>query len=518
MRLWLLWVALAWLWPGLALAHVERFAIVAGNNTGVGSDAPLSYAAADATRVYDVLRELGGFQPANMVLLHDEDADTLRRSLITVNQRIRSAMSLPDTQVMLFVYYSGHADGEDLHLAGTRLSVAEFAQLVTGSAASFRLLVLDACRSGALTRAKGGKIKPAFPIPDEALPGDGVAFLTASAVSEDAQESEELRGSFFTHALVSGMLGAADDDRDGRVVLDEAYRYAYQSTLRATSRTASGIQHPTFRYDLRGQGDLVLTRPDAYAAKRASLSFPKGLGFLLMREHADGPVVAEVSERADNRTLSVRAGAYFVRGRGDDVLYEGPIEAAPGGATEVRVEQLNRIEYAKLVRKGKGVAQVAQALEVGGRVRSALPNADHPCVGGYLGYGLDFAQFGARARLSMCMSGFSNMDLQAHTNAYDLDARVHRAWDLDLVSIELGLGGGASLFTQQFDLRGDAPQRYSLVPFLLLGATASIDIHRGLYASLDLSAETHFLPLLRDTVERSVSFALRMSLGVGQRF
>ena len=74
------------------------------------------------------------------------------------------------------------------------------------------------------------------------------------------------------------------------------------------------------------------------------------------------------------------------------------------------------------------------------------------------------------------------------------------------------------MFTQRFEVRGEAPQRYSLVPFLLLGATLSLDIHRGLYATVDLSAETHFLPLLRETLERSVSFALRTSLGIGQRF
>lgn len=339
-----------------------------------------------------------------------------------------------------------------------------------------------------------------------------------SAVSEDAQESDELRGSFFTHALVSGMLGAADEDRDGRVVLDEAYRFAYQATLRATSRTASGIQHPTFRYDLRGQGELVLTRPDAFAAKRASLTFPSGVGFLLMRDHADGQVVAEIGERAAIRTLSVRAGVYFVRGRGGDVLYEGTISAANGGTTEVQLAGLKRIEYARLVRKGQRGATVAHALELGGRLRSALPNSDRACAGAYLGYGLDFEEFGARARLSACTSGFANAGSRATTNAYDLDARVHRAWDLDRVSIELGLGGGASLFSQHFEVRGEAPARHSIVPFLLVGATGNLDLASGWYASLDASAETHFLRVLRDDVERAVSFAVRISAGFGKRF
>ena len=501
-----------------ASAHVQRFAIIAGNDHGLGEDGALSYANTDATRVYEVLRDLGGFDPVDMVLLHDENADTFRRTLITVNERVRTATSQPDTQAVLFVYYSGHADAQDLHLGPTRFAMGELAQLVRGSAASFRLLVLDACRAGAVTRLKGGRIRPAFPLPDETLPSDGVAFLTASAPSEDAQESDELRGSFFTHAFVSGMLGAADDDRDGRIVLDEAYRYTYQNTLRATSKTFSGAQHPAFRYDLRGQGDLVLTRTDAYAAERGALVFPPGVAFLVMRDHANGAVVAEVGERSAVRTLSVRPGQYFVRGRGTDVLYEGRIAAAAGGMSSVRLADLERIDYARLVRKGHAEVRLAQALEAGGRVRTALPNSDRACFGGYVGYGIDSAQIGAKARLSACASGFDNGGLHAQTRAYDLDVRVHHAWDVERLSIELGLGGGATLFTQDFDSRGNAPTRYSVVPFLLLGATANVDVSRGYYLSADLAAETHFMPVLRDDVERSVSFAVRLSIGIGTRF
>jgi hypothetical protein len=221
-----LWLALVlWCCPASCFASVERFAIVVGNNSGVADDGPLQYATADATRVYDVLRDLGGFQPVNMVLLHEESAETLRRTLITVNDRIRAAVSVPGTQAMLVVYYSGHSDADDLHLGGSRFPIAELAQLARGSAASFRLVVLDACRSGSLTRFKGGRIRAPFALPDERQLGDGVAFLTASSASEDAQESDELRGSFFTHAFVSGLLGAADQDGDGSIALDEAYRY-----------------------------------------------------------------------------------------------------------------------------------------------------------------------------------------------------------------------------------------------------------------------------------------------------
>ena len=510
-----------WSFSLSAHANVERFAVIIGNNRGFAEDVALRYAESDATRVFDVLRDLGGFQPADMVLLRGENADTVQRTLITVNDRIRAAVSLPDTRVMLFVYYSGHADAEDLRLGATRLPITQLAQLARGSAANFRLVVLDACRSGALTRLKGGKIVAPFALEPERLPDDGLAFLTASAANEDAQESDELRGSFFTHAFVSGLLGAADQDGNGDVALEEAYRYAYEATLRATSRTFGGTQHPSFRYDFRGQGSIVLTRPEAYVRQRASMRLPVGMSFLLMRDTAEGSVVAELGERAPQRTLSLRPGAYFVRARGREVLYEGTVNAAEGVVTELDVAQLTRIEYARLVRKGQNDVRVAHAFELGGRVRSSLPNADSPCFGAYLGYAMDFAHFGARGRLGACWAGFDNANVSSSNVSYDLDLRFYRAWDLSALALEIGLGGGGAVVVQRFDTDGQAPTQTSFVPFIALGAGATLDIGAGLFAILDVAGETHFMPLRTDArseEQETVSFAVRSSLGVGKRF
>jgi uncharacterized caspase-like protein len=333
--------------------RVERFALIVGNDHGQAHEAELRYAQSDAQKVYTTLRDIGGFKPFNMVLLQDEDSDTLRRSLIDLNVRLRSLRSQSGTQVVLFVYYSGHADSEDLHLAHTRLAIAELSQLVSGSAADFRLLVLDACRSGVLTRRKGGRVTQPFDIPAQLeLSGEGLAYLTASADDESAQESDELRGSFFTHAFVSGLLGAADRDRDGNVVLDEAYQYTYQNTLRASSRSANGLQHPNFFYDMRGQGQLVLTRPFANREHRGVVELPSGAAFLIFRSGPDGQVVAEVSALEPGRSLSLAPGPYFLRGRTDTHVLEGTIQVEAAATTRVDPDDLTRIEYAHLVRKG----------------------------------------------------------------------------------------------------------------------------------------------------------------------
>jgi hypothetical protein len=516
-----------WLLAGIAghaHARVERFAIVVGNDLGAASETPLRYAESDAARVFEVLTQLGDFDPINSVLLRGRDATTVRSAILSINGRIRDAVSQPDTQAVFAVYYSGHADGQALHLGGTELPLAELRDLARGSAANFRLVVLDACRSGSLTRVKGGERMPAFALTaaeQAPPPGDGLAFLTASSAHEDAQESDELQGAFFTHAFISGLLGAADSDGDGAVVLDEAYRYAYGATLRSTSRTLAGTQHPTFQYELRGRGELVLTRPRAHAAERAHFDFPPGLGFVVMRTSVEGPVVVELESADTPRTLSLPPGRYFIRARAPDVMYEGPIDAASGTSRAIDVRQLTRIEYAQLVRRrGLGVER-AHGLEVGASVRSALPNAKSACFGGFAGYAVDWSGFGARARFSACSSAIQNTLLLTDVMAYDVAGQVYRAWDYRWLTFELGIGSGIALFSQRFQTRGVAPARDSIVPFVSFGGSAEANLPEGFYAGVGLSAETHFMRVaggIDDPTPLTAAFAVRTSLAAGKRF
>ncbi|HWN67838.1 MAG TPA: caspase family protein, partial [Haliangium sp.] len=362
----------ALLWPAPARAQIERFALVIGNNFGGAGDVPLRYAEDDASKIYGVLENLGGFRPENMQLLRGRSAEEVRDALIAINERIRRQAGPGRSDTMLFVYYSGHADARALHLGASDLALRQLEQLVTGSAAEFRVLVLDACRSGALTRVKGGRRAPPLSISlEDQLAGEGTVFLTASSANEDAQESDQVKGSFFTHYLVSGLIGAADQNQDGRVVLEEAYRYAYEHTLRASSRTLAGTQHPTFKYDMRGQGQVVLTRVMS-GQHRALVHLPAGRSYLLLRDGPEGPVVAEVGARDQVRRISVAAGRYFVRGRASSYLLEGIVHLSGGAERTIGDELLDRIEYARFVRKGAAELRAVHGPQAGLRGRSAL--------------------------------------------------------------------------------------------------------------------------------------------------
>jgi Caspase domain len=497
-------------WAGPAVAATERYALLVGNNRGDADDEDLRYAESDAVRLGEVLRDLGGFDAENVLVLRGRGAADVRASLARLERRIAA---LPG-DALLLVYYSGHADAGALHLGGDALALSELERMVTDSRASVRLLVVDSCRSGALTRRKGGRPVAGFAVRvDESLAARGVVTLTSSSATEDAQESDELGASFFTHYLVSGLMGAADTSGDGTVSLAEAYRHAYESTLRATSRTVAGVQHATFRYDLSGHGDLPLTRLSGLPGQRAWIRVPKERSYLLLRGDDAGAVVAEVGLRDARRRISVRPGRYFVRGRGSDHLLEGTVTVRSGDDRAVIDSDLRRVEYARLVRKGGGIRPWVWSPELGMRARSSVDNSDRPCVGAFAGAAVDLPAFWLGARLSWCRSGYEFDGLQADLDELDLALRAGKAFDVSALTLAPFASVGGGLFRQHFTTMGTAPDRTTAMGRIGTGLSISTALGRGLYAIVEAAGD--FYAFRRDGDGLAADFALSVGAGLG---
>jgi Caspase domain len=495
-----------------ATAEVVRYAVLVGEDQGLSNDRRLRFAETDAERVAEVLTDLGDLPAENQVLLRGKGAAAVRRAIITVNDRIRTTRRDGDVTVLM-VYYSGHADASALHLSGERLELREIEALVRGSPADVRLLIIDACRSGAITRVKGGHPAPAVRL-DEPLLGEGLVFLTSSAAGEDAQESDEIGGSFFTHFLVSGLLGAADANGDGEVALAEAFDFAREQTIVASSRTLAGAQHPTFRYELRGRGDITLTRPGA-THKRATLTLPAGLSWLVIADHAQGRVVAEADAARAPRLLRLRPGRYFVRGRGADALYEGQIRL--DHAQTIDLASLERIAYARLVRKGGG-ASVADGPVAAAVVRSGLVAGEQPCIGALAGWSWELPAVTLSPRLELCRSTLANAHLTSITYTGNVELRVSHAWDLPVVTIDLGASVGAGTFHQSYETTGMAPTRTIGTAHVDASIGASVNLRGPVYLWAEVALQTYFFRLAQSSNTSLVAeVASRGLLGIGVR-
>jgi hypothetical protein len=309
---------------------LHRFAVIVGNDTGGGDTRPLLYARADARKVHDILTRLGGVRGDDAQLVLDGTAQDLLAALAQAERRAADARAHGE-RTALVLYYSGHAKDGALRLGDTRLPLDSLRARIAASPVDVRIAILDSCRSGELTRTKGStkgaRRAPAFQIQAEG-PRDakGLVILTSSSSDEDSQESDLVGGSYFSHHLASGLLGGADKSGDGRVTLFEAYAYAYDRTVADTAETAAGPQHPTFSYDLAGNGDLVLTD---VAARREGIYLPReapgGVYYLVDRQ---GFVAAEIVKNEGDRRIALPPGRYRVKRRLADRLRVGEIEVA----------------------------------------------------------------------------------------------------------------------------------------------------------------------------------------------
>jgi Caspase domain len=494
-----------------ASAGVARYALVIGNDTGDKDEAGLRYAENDADHFAATLTDLGGFAPGDVVLLRGGDADAARAALISLNDRIRTAGAADS---MLVVYYSGHADAEALHLGTTNFALTQLEQLVRGSPAAFRLLVVDACRSGALTRVKGGKPAASFPIAlGDTLAADGVVFWTASAASEEAQESDTIKGSFFSHFLVSGLACPADADNDGAVTTAEAYEYARAATMRASSRTMAGTQHPTFRDELAGREAIVLTRPGASDPKRATIRVPTDHDMLVLAGSADGPVVAEVGLHDQTRRLNVRAGRYFIRARGQTHLYEGTITVGAGDEHTVMDRELARVDYIEVAAKGaRFVPDPPSSVEAGALWRTPLTGGDS-CLGAVAGYAMTFGWVAITPRVSECRERSANSFVATATDDLIADVRISHAWRIAPFTFAAQVQAGAAVLHQQFMTEGNAPSRTSAGGLFGGGGSVELGLPYGAFANL--AGEVNSFVVQRDGSGWGPTLTLGAVLGVG---
>lgn len=297
---------------GAGAQTLQRHALIIGANNG-GPDRPrLQYAIADAERVARVLGDLGGVSDAHETVLRDPQAADLLAALDGLKARLVAAQSSgrPPARTEVFVYYSGHADERGLLLDDDRVSYRTLRERLDALPADVRIAVLDACSSGSFTRPKGGTRRPPFLV-DESAAMKGYAFITSSAASEAAQESDRIRASFFTHYLVSGFRGAADTSGDGRVTLNEAYQFAFAETLGCTVDTRGGAQHPTYEINLTGAGDVVITDVRQTTARLVLDDALEGRAFVRTPSRL---LVAELYKPAGREVeIALPPGAYDVK-------------------------------------------------------------------------------------------------------------------------------------------------------------------------------------------------------------
>lgn len=333
----------------LADGGIRRFALVIGANDGGPDRATLRYAEADARTVAHVLTELGGVSPRDRVLVVDPDKLSLVSALGELRGRIEAVGLQQRTEVV--VYYSGHSDERGLLLGTQRFTYKELRDALANLDSDVRIAILDSCSSGAMVTGKGGRHVAGF-LDNQANQVAGHAYLTSSAADEVSQEAASLGGSYFTHALVTGLRGAADANADRLVTLNEAYRFAFDETLARTESSRFGAQHANFDIQLSGSGDLVMTD---LRDRTATLELDDGMSGRVFVRDEDGRLMAELG-KAPGRpvALLLEPGKYSVTLEREEGTYSGTARIDGATPAALAFGDLSAVSVEATVARGGG--------------------------------------------------------------------------------------------------------------------------------------------------------------------
>ncbi|HEY6333549.1 MAG TPA: caspase family protein [Blastocatellia bacterium] len=238
----------------------------------------LQFADADARAIRDFLKrkEGGGFADSDILYMENEQAtvDAVRDALTRFLQRANE-----DDLVFLFIAGHGSPDPyspSNLYLimhdtkvadmSTSALPMADLEDVLTHTLRAKRVVAfIDTCHSAGISEDRKLTLTPSAGVENNVvnlyaarLFGEtGRAVITSSDVNEVSRESREWGGGHgvFTMALLEGLAGAADSNKDHVVTAGELFEYVRNRVRLATA----GQQNPKAVLGLNGDLPLAYT-------------------------------------------------------------------------------------------------------------------------------------------------------------------------------------------------------------------------------------------------------------------
>jgi hypothetical protein len=276
-----------------------------------------------------------GYPTANVRVLRNREAT---RSAIIAGLQELAAQSQPSDTVVF--YFSGHGAqrtaGPDVgtylcppefdgkHPRETGVEAEELSDLLQRIEAERLLVLIDACRSGAVARIKAEEDEDLLKWEfggqrlDKLAAGNGRVIISASEAHQSSWIVGRYRNSLFTHFVLEGLQGGVDDRSDGLIRVLDLFHYVASQV-----RSARGDQTPVlttrtqdnFPVALRKGGFLKSEEDSSFVAQAsAQESRRTGAGQreiedLMVTLYPQGPTDREIWSRSGGDLAGLRGGS-----------------------------------------------------------------------------------------------------------------------------------------------------------------------------------------------------------------
>jgi hypothetical protein len=302
-------------------------ALVVTNNRSAELGRPeLRYADDDGAKYYELFRMVA--DSAAVELLTDFDADSARlfpEARAVAHEPTKAAVTEATARltaqaaaarragrpVEFYFVFAGHGDVDRgrgfLELRDGRLTSDDIEAMLKAIPSSRANVILDSCNSFFVLnpRRPGGRqlavTEEAARSLSDRLPNVGV-LLSTSAEAE-VFEWSELQSGIFSHAVRSGLMGAADVNGDGRITYDEIRAFVDV----ASARVENPLYRPkVFARGPNGNGDEPLL--DLHGAQSQRLELDEHEHRITVRDARELRLIDVYKEAGARATLHLPAG------------------------------------------------------------------------------------------------------------------------------------------------------------------------------------------------------------------
>jgi uncharacterized caspase-like protein len=149
---------------------------------------------------------------------------------------------------LVMLYFSGHGvPGAFLPIdfdgLNNKLFHQEISSILASSRAKYKVCIADACHSGGLFAMRTPNAQPKlitfYKNLSQAQPG--TALIMSSKSDETSLEASGLRQGVFSHYLISGLKGEADNDNNKIVTIQELYQFIHSKVTEYTGFQQSPV-------------------------------------------------------------------------------------------------------------------------------------------------------------------------------------------------------------------------------------------------------------------------------------
>ncbi|MDH5741165.1 MAG: caspase family protein [Nitrospira sp.] len=288
--------------------YYKSWAIVIGIENYVLAP-PIPGAINDAKKVADAFRQLGFDE---VVEVYDKDASA-RRLHQLLNDMLPRKVGRMDRLVMFYVGHTGSmqdADGQDrgylvpidapINNVAKSVTVEQLKEFTRRSASKHTLLILDAPFYGWETSTPQERMLEGRLSPESETERRAVQVMSAAGKGEVS--ARPYNSSRFVQALLKGLSGTADLDKNGWLMASELGTYLVQQV----EAVSNGMQLPT-SLRIEGDGDTVLVEgrkaafslgaePQTPSERQEAAKAQYEHAFALLQE---GKTIEEAVERLD---------------------------------------------------------------------------------------------------------------------------------------------------------------------------------------------------------------------------